>query len=60
MVGVDGMGLTISVIVFDVTGEPETQDWLVDKIQVTRSPLPGAYVYVVLLDPTFDPFTCHW
>ena len=58
--GVDGLGLMITVIVFDVAGEPATHGALVDKIQFTTSPLfSDEETYNELLLPTFCPFTRH-
>ena len=37
--GVAGAGVTVIVIVFEVTGEPVTQASLEDRMQITTSPL---------------------
>ena len=57
--GVDTL-LTVMVIAFEVAGLPVTPAWLEVMTQVTTSPLTRLLVeYVVLLVPTFVPFTFH-
>ncbi len=54
-----GLGLTVIVVADDVAGEPEMQVALEVSMQVTASLLLNDDVYVALLVPTFEPFTCH-
>ena len=55
------LGLTVMVIVFDVAGFPVGQVALEVRIHLTTSVFARVVlVNVVLLDPEFTPFTCHW
>ena len=55
-----GLGFTVIVVVGDVAGEPVAQVALEVSMQVTASLLLNDEdVYVVLLAPTLEPFTCH-
>lgn len=54
-------GFTVIVSVFDVAGDPVTQDELDVITTLTISPLFNVVVVKVLLFvPTLVPFTCHW
>jgi len=52
-------GFTVIVIVLDVAGLPAGQSMLEVRMQDTRSPDAGLYVYVDKFDPTLAPLTFH-
>jgi hypothetical protein len=53
--------LTVTVIAFDVAGEPVAQERLEVMIQLTTSFVTSVFVVnVALLLPTLAPLTSHW
>jgi len=52
-------GLTVIITVLLVAGFPVGQRIFEVRIQDTRSPDAGLYVYVDKFDPTMTPFTFH-
>ena len=53
-------GLTVTVIWFEIAGLPVGQIALEVRIQYTRSPDAGLYVYVDEFVPALTLLTFHW